>query len=37
VLHELDQLGLDRIVVELPPVTDEWLAVRDRLMRAAHD
>ncbi len=34
VLHELDQRGLDRIIVELPPDTDEWLAVRDRLMRA---
>jgi L-threonylcarbamoyladenylate synthase len=34
-LHELDQLGLDRIVVDLPPATDEWLAVRDRLMRAS--
>jgi L-threonylcarbamoyladenylate synthase len=35
VLHELDRLGLDRIVVELPPETDEWLAVHDRLRRAA--
>jgi L-threonylcarbamoyladenylate synthase len=35
VLHELDQLGLDRIVVDLPPATDEWLAVRDRLVRAS--
>lgn len=35
VLHELDEIGLDCILVELPPETDEWLAVRDRLLRAA--
>ncbi len=35
VLHELDAAGLDRIVVALPPATEEWLAVRDRLRRAA--
>ncbi|MBL8795273.1 MAG: threonylcarbamoyl-AMP synthase [Planctomycetia bacterium] len=35
VLHELDALGLDAILVELPPATQEWLAVRDRLRRAA--
>ena len=34
-LHELDHAGLDAIVVELPPTTDEWLAVRDRLRRGA--
>lgn len=37
VLHELDVAGLDRILVTLPPDTDDWLAVRDRLRRAAHD
>jgi L-threonylcarbamoyladenylate synthase len=37
VLHELDAAGLDRIVVALPPECDEWLAVRDRLRRAAVD
>jgi hypothetical protein len=26
---------LDRIVVALPPKSDDWLAVRDRLGRAA--
>jgi L-threonylcarbamoyladenylate synthase len=36
VLHELDILGLDSILVTLPPDMDEWLAVRDRLRRAAH-
>lgn len=35
VLHELDAAGLDRILVTLPPDTAEWLAVRDRLRRAA--
>lgn len=35
VLHELDAAGLDRILVTLPPDTEEWLAVRDRLHRAS--
>jgi L-threonylcarbamoyladenylate synthase len=35
VLHALDAAGVDQIVVELPPNTEEWLAVRDRLRRAA--
>jgi L-threonylcarbamoyladenylate synthase len=35
-LHQLDDAGLDRIVVSLPPDTEEWAAVRDRLRRAAH-
>lgn len=34
-LHELDQRGLSRIVVEMPPDMEEWRAVRDRLRRAA--
>lgn len=34
-LHEADQAGLDRIVVETPPETSEWAAVHDRLWRAA--
>jgi L-threonylcarbamoyladenylate synthase len=34
VLHQLDGQGLDRIVVELPPETDAWMAVHDRLRRA---
>lgn len=37
VLHELDAAGLDRIVVTLPPDSDAWLAVRDRLCRATRD
>ena len=28
VLHELDALGLDRLVVTRPPEGEEWLAVR---------
>lgn len=34
-LHTLDAMRLDRIVVELPPQGDAWLAVHDRLRRAA--
>jgi L-threonylcarbamoyladenylate synthase len=36
-LHTLDVAGMDRIVVALPPSGDEWLAVRDRLRRAARE
>jgi L-threonylcarbamoyladenylate synthase len=35
VLHGLDAAGVARIIVELPPDTEEWLAVRDRLRRAS--
>ena len=34
-LHTLEALAPDRIVVELPPDEEAWLAVRDRLRRAA--
>jgi L-threonylcarbamoyladenylate synthase len=34
-LHQLDRAGLDFILVERPPDTPEWAAIRDRLMRAA--
>lgn len=34
-LHTLDLLSPTRILVTLPPDTPEWLAVRDRLLRAA--
>lgn len=37
VLHELDHAGLERILVIAPPPNEEWLAVRDRLRRAATD
>jgi L-threonylcarbamoyladenylate synthase len=34
-LHALDAGGFDRIIALLPPETDDWRAVRDRLTRAA--
>jgi L-threonylcarbamoyladenylate synthase len=34
-LHELDAAGVERIVASLPPDTEDWLAVRDRLRRAS--
>jgi L-threonylcarbamoyladenylate synthase len=34
-LRQLDDLGCDAILVEELPVTPEWIAVRDRLTRAA--
>jgi L-threonylcarbamoyladenylate synthase len=34
-LHALDVLRPERIVVTLPPDKPEWLAIRDRLLRAA--
>ncbi len=35
VLRELDDMKFDVIYIETPPNKPEWLAVRDRLMRAA--
>ncbi|MEX0978206.1 MAG: L-threonylcarbamoyladenylate synthase [Pirellulales bacterium] len=35
VLHALDDHGVKRIVAAIPPDTEDWLAVRDRLCRAA--
>ena len=35
-LRQLDAAGHDLIIVEAPPAAPEWLAVHDRLMRAAH-
>ena len=34
-LHQLDDAGCERILLELPPDTPEWTAVHDRLRRAA--
>lgn len=34
-LHALDHRGLDVVIVDTPPDTDAWRAVRDRLARAA--
>jgi len=36
-LHECDEAGAGLIVVENPPNTGEWRAVRDRLKRAAQE
>jgi L-threonylcarbamoyladenylate synthase len=33
-LREIDQQSFNRILVEEPPAVEEWLAVRDRLVRA---
>jgi L-threonylcarbamoyladenylate synthase len=35
VLHDLDSEGYQHILFQEPPQTNEWLAVRDRLERAA--
>ncbi|UQU66064.1 threonylcarbamoyl-AMP synthase [Couchioplanes caeruleus] len=34
-LHRLDDAGVATILVKSPPETEEWLAIRDRLGRAA--
>lgn len=34
-LRRLDQAGFDRLLAEMPPDRQPWLAVRDRLRRAA--
>jgi L-threonylcarbamoyladenylate synthase len=34
-LHELDDSGVDEILVDSPPEGDAWLAVHDRLRRAS--
>jgi hypothetical protein len=36
-LHALDRRALDRLVVDLPPSDEPWLAVRDRIRRAARE
>ncbi|MEC7728188.1 MAG: L-threonylcarbamoyladenylate synthase [Pseudomonadota bacterium] len=33
-MHSMDRANVDRIVIELPPRQDQWLAVQDRLGRA---
>jgi len=35
-LHQLDDAGLEKIVVTMPPDRGEWAGVRDRLGRAVH-
>ncbi|HEX5446223.1 MAG TPA: L-threonylcarbamoyladenylate synthase [Pirellulales bacterium] len=34
-LHAFENQAVDRIVVELPPATEDWLAIHDRLRRAS--
>ena len=34
-LHMLDDLDVERIIVDLPPDSDDWLAIRDRLRRGS--
>jgi L-threonylcarbamoyladenylate synthase len=34
-LHRLDDAGVATILVQEPPQSEDWLAVRDRLSRAA--
>lgn len=33
-MHAMDRAKVDRIVIELPPAQNQWLAVHDRLARA---
>ena len=35
-LYQLDKTGVEQIWLELPPQSDDWTDVNDRLMRAAH-
>ncbi|HAF01391.1 MAG TPA: threonylcarbamoyl-AMP synthase [Methylophilaceae bacterium] len=35
-LHRLDRLNKSHILIELPPQTDDWAAILDRLSRAGH-
>jgi L-threonylcarbamoyladenylate synthase len=34
ILRELDAMGLAKVFIEMPPDAPEWVAVRDRLIRA---
>jgi L-threonylcarbamoyladenylate synthase len=34
-LYQVDKIGVEKIIVEQPPMTEEWRAVNDRLSRAA--
>lgn len=35
-LHKMDALGVKELLIEAPPNESEWLAILDRLTRAAH-
>jgi L-threonylcarbamoyladenylate synthase len=36
ILHQLDQVGFDYLLVEMVPDHSSWLAIEDRLQRASH-
>jgi L-threonylcarbamoyladenylate synthase len=36
VLHQMDEEKVEQLLIELPPDTPEWAAVRDRLTRAGY-
>ncbi len=36
-LHQMDALKVELLLIEIPPKTPEWLAIRDRLSRAAQE
>lgn len=36
-LHQMDSLNVSSLVIELPPETEPWLAIRDRLQRASQN
>ena len=35
-LHQMDALNVEKLLIETPPNSPEWLAILDRLTRAAH-
>lgn len=35
-LHQMDALGVEELLIEFPPESADWSAIRDRLQRAAH-
>jgi L-threonylcarbamoyladenylate synthase len=35
-LHQMDALGVAKLLIELPPHQPEWMAIHDRLRRASH-
>ncbi len=36
-LHKMDALNVEKLLIEAPPNAPEWLAILDRLTRAAHN
>jgi L-threonylcarbamoyladenylate synthase len=35
-LHTMDAFKVEQLLVEMPPYASDWLAILDRLIRAAH-